>query len=96
MFLVVAAVGFVFANNGKDRQYRFTHDEVAAADLPLFMRMMSSIGPSIGADHGSAVSDRYRAPFAYCGTLHQVVIQASPERHADTAAAEDRAGMGRQ
>jgi arylsulfatase len=66
------------------------------ADLALFMRMMSSIGPSIGADHGSAVSDRYAAPFAYTGTLHEVVIQASPDRFGDAAATEARAGMARQ
>ena len=66
------------------------------ADLALFMRMISSIGPSIGADHGSAVSDRYDAPFAYSGTLHEVVIQASPERFGDTAEATARAEMSRQ
>ena len=40
---------------------RLTVDGQSAghADLPLFMRMMSSIGPSIGYDHGSPVSPRY-------------------------------------
>jgi arylsulfatase len=66
------------------------------ADLPLFMLMMSSIGPSVGYDHGSPVSTRYRAPYRFTGTLHDVVIQASPERFADTAAAEHAAEMGRQ
>ena len=66
------------------------------ADLALFMRMMSSIGPSIGADHGSAVSDRYAAPFPYGGTLHEVVIQASPDRFGDTTATTARAEMSRQ
>ena len=60
------------------------------------MLMMSSVGPSVGYDHGSAVSNRYRSPFPFEGTLHEVVIQASPERFADTAAAEEAAGMGRQ
>lgn len=60
------------------------------------MRMMSSIGPSVGADHGSAVSDRYTAPFPYDGTLHEVVIQASPERFGDADAAAARAEMSRQ
>ena len=66
------------------------------ADLSFFMLMMSSVGPSVGYDHGSAVSTRYRAPFPFSGTLHEVVIQASPERFADTTAAEARAEMGRQ
>lgn len=70
--------------------------EAGRADLALFMRMMSSIGPSIGADHGSAVSERYAAPFAYDGTLHEVVIQASPDRFGDVAAATARAEMSRQ
>ena len=70
--------------------------ECGSADLPLFMLMMSSVGPSVGFDHGSAVSNRYRSPFPFTGTLHEVVIQASPERMKDTAAAEMAAEMGRQ
>jgi arylsulfatase len=74
--------------------------EVAGApaggcDLGFFMRMMSSIGPSIGADHGSPVSTRYAAPYAFTGTLHEIVIQTSPERFGDTAATA-RAEMSRQ
>jgi hypothetical protein len=42
------------------------------------------------------VSERYRGPFPYTGTLHEVVIQASPERFADTVEAEARAEMSRQ
>ena len=67
-----------------------------ASDLSLFMRMISSVGPSVGYDHGSAVSDRYAAPFAFTGTLHEVVIQASPERAVGTAAAAQAAEMSRQ
>ena len=66
------------------------------AELSLFMRMMSSTGPSIGFDHGSAVSPRYRAPNPYTGELHEIVVQASPERFADAAASEARAEMHRQ
>ena len=66
------------------------------ADLRLLMRMISSIGPSIGADHGSPVSTRYQAPYAFTGVLHEIVIQTSPERYADTDEAAARAEMGRQ
>jgi arylsulfatase A-like enzyme len=66
------------------------------ADLPLFMLMMSSVGPSVGYDHGSPVSPRYEAPYPFSGVLHEVIIQTSPERFADTAAAEMAAEMGRQ
>jgi len=69
---------------------------VGHVDLPLFMLMMSSVGPSVGYDHGSAVSTRYRAPYAFTGTLHEVVIQASPERFADAANTEASVEMGRQ
>jgi arylsulfatase len=71
--------------------------EVAAhAELDLFMRMISSIGPSVGGDHGSAVSERYAAPFEFTGVLHEIVIQASPEKYGDVAAAEARAEASRQ
>ena len=45
------------------------------ADLPLYMRMVSSIGQSIGSDHGSQVSTRYSGAYPFTGTLHEIVIQ---------------------
>ena len=68
---------------------------VAAASVPLYMRMMSSVGPSVGYDHGSPVSQRYSAPFEYTGTLHEVVIEAGKPR-ADVKAAEAKSEMNRQ
>ena len=58
------------------------------AAIPFYMRMVSSVGSSIGMDHGSAVSTRYSAPFAFTGTLHDVSIEL-PRRpdKADVAAA---------
>jgi arylsulfatase A-like enzyme len=70
--------------------------ECGHADLPLYMRMISSVGPSIGYDHGSAVSTRYDAPFRFTGTLESVVIQISPERAKDAVATTARAEMSRQ
>jgi arylsulfatase A-like enzyme len=67
-----------------------------SAELPLFMRMMSSVGPSIGYDHGSAVSNRYEAPFAFTGTLHEIVIQLLSPQDLRARAAEAAAAMGRQ
>ena len=69
---------------------------VGRAELPLFMRMISSVGPSVGHDHGSPVSTRYAAPFPFAGTLHEVDIHASPERAGGTAAAAEAAEMSRQ
>ncbi len=66
------------------------------AELSLFMRIISSVGPSIGYDHGSAVSPRYKAPFPFEGTLHEVVIQLLSKRDLEMTAAEAAAEMSRQ
>lgn len=67
-----------------------------SAELPLFMQMMSSVGPSVGYDHGSAVSNRYEAPFEFAGTLHEVVIQLLSRRDLAALEAEAAAEMSRQ
>ncbi len=65
-------------------------------ELPRFMRMMSSVGPSVAYDHGSAVSTRYAAPFPFEGTLHQVEIQLLTRQDAEARDAEAAAEMSRQ
>lgn len=65
-------------------------------ELSLFMRMISSIGHSIGCDNGSAVSNRYDGPYPFTGDLREIVIQSSPGRFYDAAEAEARAEMSRQ
>jgi len=67
-----------------------------SVELPLFMSMMSSVGPSVGEDHGSAVSPRYAAPFPFTGTLHEVEIQLLSRSDAAARDAEARAEMSRQ
>ncbi|QXC59637.1 arylsulfatase [Aquihabitans sp. G128] len=66
------------------------------ADLPLLMRVISSVGSSIGFDHGSPISPRYEAPFPFQGTLHELVIQLVNRDDAATVEAEARAQMSRQ
>jgi arylsulfatase len=66
-----------------------------SAEVSLYMRMISSVGPSVGFDHGSPISTRYSAPYAYTGELHEIIIEAGPRR-VDTAAAEAQAEMNRQ
>ena len=39
------------------------------------MRMISSVGSSIGQDHGSPVSTRYEGSFPFQGELHEIDIQ---------------------
>jgi len=69
---------------------------VGTGELPLFMSMMSSVGPSIGEDHGSPVSTRYGAPFAFSGKLHEIEIQLLSREDAEARDAVARAEMSRQ
>ncbi len=77
------------------------HD-AGSAKLPLLMRVISSVGSSIGYDHGSAVSARYGGPFPFSGTLHNVTIQLIARGHdggiddQKTNEAAAREGMARQ
>jgi arylsulfatase len=64
--------------------------------VPLVLGILSSIGPSVGFDHGSAVSDAYDAPFAFEGTLGRLDIQLVSPGGADVDAAEERSTMSRQ
>jgi hypothetical protein len=66
-------------------------------EVPFAMHIISSVGPSVGYDHGSPVSPRYSGHFPFEGTLHNVtvdLVRKAPS--ADAAAAEQRAGMSQQ
>ena len=65
-------------------------------EIPMYMRMISSIGASVGYNHGSSVSPRYQAPFAFSGTLHEVEIQLVSRRDPAAREAEARAELSRQ
>ena len=67
-----------------------------SGDLPLFMRMISSVGASIGYDHGSTVSPRYDGPFRFSGSLHEVTIQLLTREQADALTARSASEMSRQ
>ncbi len=93
-----SVVGVQFRRGARDAQATLTVNArpVGNKHFPFLMRIISSIGMSIGADQGSPVSKRYRGEFAFEGTLRQVDIQlisqnASGEN--ETAALE---GMARQ
>jgi len=93
-------VGVRFARDGTGAVATLLIDGADAGSLALekIMGIMSSTGPSVGYDNGSAVSDRYQAPFRFGGRLHHVDIDVN--RHvgdpAGQAAAEHAAEMGRQ
>ncbi|HJM28160.1 MAG: arylsulfatase [Acidimicrobiales bacterium] len=67
-----------------------------SVEVPLFMRMISSVGSSIGYDHGSAVSPQYESPFPFAGQLHQIEIQLAAKRAPDADKAQARAENARQ
>jgi arylsulfatase len=96
-----SVVGVQFRRIGPGGEATLVLDDVPAGSLsvPFAMTMMSSVGPSVGYDHGSPVSDRYAAPFPFEGVLDRLditLIRQSLE--ADTAQAEaaERAAMTRQ
>ena len=67
------------------------------APVPFAMHIISSVGPSVGYDHGSPVSGRYQGQFPFEGTLHKVtvdVVRKAPST--DDAAALQRAAMAQQ
>ena len=66
------------------------------ASIPFYMRLVSSVGSSVGEDNGSAVSSRYAAPFAYTGTLHELVIQLPQRSSRPDSSAEAASEMARQ
>ncbi len=64
-------------------------------ELAFMMRMISSLGSSVGSDHGSQVSPRYNDEFVFAGDIHEVVIERGSPSSVD-AEATARAEMSRQ
>ena len=83
---------------GRDGSIELAVDgtEAGRGETSLFMRMISSVGSSVGYDHGSAVSTRYDSPFPFTGTLHEVEIQLITRAAPGSDEAEARAEMSRQ
>jgi len=70
-----------------------------SVEVPFVMRVISSVGSSIGYDHGSPVGLDYahrRDGFPFSGKLERVTIQLVSREDTDVASAEHRAAMGRQ
>jgi arylsulfatase A-like enzyme len=96
-----SVVGVRFRRTGKNGHATLVIDgaECGTVDIPFVMRMISSIGPSIGYDHGSRVSNEYDDEFPFAGALQRVDIQLISERRAEAAEAAEadaRATMARQ
>ncbi|MGI9600360.1 MAG: sulfatase-like hydrolase/transferase [Acidimicrobiales bacterium] len=69
---------------------------VAHDEIPLFLGMMSSTGPTVGSDGGSAVSLLYQAPNPFQGRLAVVDIQLVSRSGDGDKQAESRSEMSRQ
>jgi len=88
-----------FRRTGVGGTVRLLIDGVLCGDaqVPFAMHIISSVGPSVGYDHGSPVSERYQGHFPFEGTLHKVtvdVVRKAPST--DAAAAQQRAAMAQQ
>ena len=71
-------LGVSFARTGRTTgtmSISIDGEPCGSADLPFMMRMISSLGASIGHDFGSQVSEYYDGAFPFTGTLHQIEIQ---------------------
>ena len=95
-------IGVRFRRDGRTGTATLVIDEreCGRIEVPFVMRTMSSVGPSVGYDHGSPVATAYadrRDGFPFTGRLIEVTISiVSRDHDKDAAAAEARATMGRQ
>ena len=65
-------------------------------EVPLYMRMISSVGASIGFDHGSPVSELYKDSFPYSGKLEELAIQLVAREPQDLKEVQQRAENAKQ
>jgi arylsulfatase len=96
-----SVVGVKFRRAKKDADVELSINEqvVGTMHLPKFMRMMSSVGASVGYDDGSPVSERYSHEFHFSGYIERVDIDVIPsDREAEQAVndAEGRSIQARQ
>jgi arylsulfatase len=95
-----SVVGVHFRREGAGGSAEVLVDGVPCGDMaiPFAMHIISSVGPSVGYDHGSPVSERYSGHFPFEGTLHHVEIAVTQkgEPAPDTGQAAQRAAMAQQ
>lgn len=81
---------------GADATILIDGEPAGEVHVPFAMFVMSSLGPSVGLDHGSPVSERYDGAFPFAGRLHDVTIRLVSSKAPDDAVGDERAGMARQ
>jgi arylsulfatase len=95
-----SVLGVRFRREGAGATATLFLDGAACGELaiPFAMHIISSVGPSVGYDHGSPVSERYSGHFPFEGTLHKVdvaVVHRGAESP-DVLRAQERAAMAQQ
>ncbi len=92
------SVGVRFRRTGTSGEAELRIDGAACGSMtvPFAMTIISSVGPSVGYDHGGPVSDRYSGRFPFEGTLHEIVIDLPRASDTEAAAADERSEMSRQ
>jgi len=93
-----SVVGVKFRRAKKDADVELLVNEqvVGAMHLPKFMRMMSSVGASVGYDDGSPVSERYSNEFHFSGHIERVDIDVIPSDREAEQAVNDAVGRSIQ
>jgi arylsulfatase len=96
-----AVVGVRFRRTGQSGQADLVVDGAACGSMvvPFVMTMISSVGPSVGYDHGSPVSERYSGTFPFEGRLERLdvtLFHQEPTDRDSQAEAAARAAMARQ
>lgn len=95
----IVGVRFRRVDDGGEATLVIDGVERGQVQVPFVMRMISSVGASVGFDHGSPVSERYRGEFPFEGRLEQVDVElrSAPRAEvAEIAATDERSSMGRQ
>ena len=96
-----SVVGVEFRRAKKDATVALlvNNQKVGELQIPAIMRMISSVGASIGRDEGSTISKRYADEFTFRGKIHRLDIQLLTENRAEAsvnAQTSQRETMGRQ
>jgi arylsulfatase A-like enzyme len=98
-------VGVRFRRKGRGAEVTLLVEGTPAGSLvlPFAMTIISSVGPSVGFDEGSAVSERYQAPFRFEGVFRRLDVEllppaaAGPDGGSDgDARAAERSAMSQQ
>jgi len=95
----VVGVEFRRGRNDADATLVIDGRPVGSMHVPFLMRIISSVGMSIGFDHGSPVSNLYTGEFAFEGRVARIDIQLIAPSEGDAAerrTVEAREGMARQ